>query len=144
MCLGGSLRHEVLAVPLKKRLAILTGISLIAVVVQLIRTSRRLHMLVGLDCIHPKGQPTSLLSIWPSSVWFQDPPQPNNPRGSLNIHKGHLRAHEEGSLGMRHFEQLLHRVSQLLRLLDLFLLVLLLQYTVETRHDMPIDLEEYQ
>ena len=45
---------------------------------------------------------------------------------------------------MRYFEQLLHRVSQLLRLLDLFLLVLLLQYAVETRHDMPIDLEGYQ
>lgn len=133
-----------LTVPLEKRHAILTGISLIAVVIQLIRTSRRLHMLVGLDCIHPNGQPASLLSIWPSSVRVQDPPQPNNPRGSLNVHKGHLRAHEEGSLGMRHFKELLHRVSQLLCLLDLFLLVLLLQYAVETRHDMPIDLEGYQ
>lgn len=130
--------------PLERRHAILTGISLIAVMVQLVRAGCRLHMLVGLDCIHPRGQPGSLLSIWPSSVWFQHPPQPNDPRGSLNVHKGHLRAHEEGPLGMRRFEQLLHRVSQLLCLLDLFLLVLLLQYTVETRHDMPIDLDSYQ
>lgn len=124
--------------------AILTGISLIAVVVQLVRASCRLHMRISLDCIHPDGQPASLLGIWPSSVWFQDPPQPNDPRCSLNVHKGHLRAHEEGPRSMRYLEQLLHRISQLLCLLDLFLLVLLLQYTVETRHDMPIDLEGYQ
>ena len=112
--------------------------------VQLVRASCRLHMLVGLDCIHPRGQPGSLLSIWPSSVWFQHPPQPKDPRGSLNIHKGHLRAHEEGAFGMCRFEKLLHRVSQFLCLLDLFLLVLLLQDTIETWHYVPIDLEGCQ
>jgi hypothetical protein len=83
-------------------------------------------MLIGLDRIHPRGQPASLFSIWPSSVWLQYSSQPNDPWGSLNVHKGHLRAHEEGPLGMRYFEQLPHRVSQLLCLLDLFLLILLL------------------
>jgi hypothetical protein len=145
MCLDGSLRHNMLATPPKeKKVEIRTGISLIAVQIQLIRAGCRLNMLVGLDRIYPRRQSASLVGIWPTPIRFQDPPQPKNPWRRLNVYEGHLRAHKEGPFRMRYLEQLLHRFSQLLRLLDLFLLVLLLQYTIETRHDMPIDLNDYQ
>jgi hypothetical protein len=140
MCLDGFLRYELVNIVRKRKCEILTGISLVAVQVQLIRASCCLNMLVGLNSVHPSRQSASLLGIRPASVRLQNSSQSNDPRGGLNVYKGHLRAHEERSFGMCHFQQLLQGLPQFLRFLNLLLLVLLLQHTVETGHNVSVNL----
>lgn len=128
----------------KGRARTLTGISLVAVEVELVRAGRRPDVLVGLDCIHPDGQPTAVLAIRPAPIGCQHPPQSKNPRSGLDVHKRDLRTHEKGPARVRYIKQLVESVPQLLRMGDLFLLLLLLKHAVEVRHNVPVNLRSCQ
>lgn len=86
----GQSRHE----------GIPTGISLIAVKIQLVRASCRLDMLIGLNRINPCCPPASRLGVWPATVGFEHSAQPEDPRGDLDVHKGDGRSQEKWTFGI--------------------------------------------
>lgn len=121
-------------------MAKLTGISLIAVEVELIGAGGCANILMSRDGIHPRSPSASFLWIWPSAIRFQHKVKPDDPRRNLNIHKGNLRAHEEGPMGMRRRDQLVEVILKALCIADLLLLVLLLQQPIEAGDDLSVDL----
>lgn len=68
----------------------LTGVSLVAIEIELVRASRRTNMLVRFDRIHPSSEPTTGLSIRPAPIGFQHASQSQNPRRRLDVHEGYL------------------------------------------------------
>jgi hypothetical protein len=97
-------------------------------------------MFIVLNRIHPTTPSASRRRIWPSSVMLHYSAQTNHPRRNLNIHIGHLRAEEEGTLQVASVNNLTNLIPQLLRILSLLVEILGLKQLVECRYYVPIDL----
>lgn len=122
----------------------LTGISLIAIQIQLIPARRRLHPLIPLNGIHPACPARARLWIGPATVRFQHASHANDPRRHLDVDEGDGGAQEEGARGVGRVDEFGDLEFQVFGGVDLLLGVLRLEVLVEYGDDVAIDLEDVE
>lgn len=119
-----------------------TGISLIAVQVQIVRASRRFDVFVGLDRFDPLGPPATLLRLRPASIRLQHALHPDHPRRELDIDKGNVGTKEEGTRRVCGIDNRADLVLEFFGVADLVRLLLRLEIVVERGDDMTVDLDD--
>lgn len=97
-------------------------------------------MLVIFERIDPGSPATSRLRVGPASIRSQDTSESQDPRCHLDIDEGHVLSEKERSMLIRRFDQRVEMVTEFLCLCNLRMRVLLLQQTVESGDNVPVDL----
>lgn len=100
-------------------------------------------MLIGLNGSHPRSPPASPVGIWPTPIRLQNPSQPNDPWGGLDIHKRDLGSHEIRAAWMGCCDEQIESILKFLGIFNLFLWVLLLKHPIEVRYNISVDLLVY-
>jgi len=122
----------------------LTGISFVAIQIQLIPTRRRLHPFIPLNRIHPCCPASAGLWIRPATVRLQHASHADYPRRHLDVDEGDVGAEEEGAGGVCRVDEFRYLEFQVFCGVDLFLGVLRLEVLVEYGDDVAVDLEQVE
>lgn len=122
----------------------LTGISLIAIQIQLIPTRRRLDPLIPLNGIHPACPARTGFWIGPATVRLQHASQANHPWSHLDVDEGDSGAEEEGAGRVGRVDEFGDLEFQVFGGVDLLLGVLRLEVLVEYGDDVAVDLGDVE
>ena len=127
-CLADSLSPIIgSAIALVHATKTLTGISLIAISVELVSTGGCLDTLILLDSFYPARPTATSFRFRPAAVRCQHLLQPNDPRCELDVNEGNVGAEKERTGLISGLDDLLDSFCELLRLLDLVATVLSLK-----------------
>lgn len=118
----------------------LTSISLIAIQIKFIRTSRRPHKLIIFNRLDPLPKPTSWFRVRPPPIRFQHFIQSYDPRRELHIDESEGGTEEEGAVFICCFDEFVDLSFEVLGFFGLEIGCLGLDVVVECWNDVAIDL----